>query len=116
MLIIFTKVVNCGHPKINGNSVTLVNFSDPALREASVGFSCSENFVLIGPDSAKCMDNGQWEPDPREVKCKGAHHKDLIVIVSIAQPIVYAFLNSYCSLYSKLWSYCSSSKWLHHEL
>ena len=74
MLIIFIKVVNCGYPKITDGSVTLVNFSDPALRGTSVTFSCSEDLILTGPDSAICMDNGQWEPDPREVKCKGTYY------------------------------------------
>ena len=32
MLIIFIKIVNCGHPKVTDSSVTLVNFSDSAVR------------------------------------------------------------------------------------
>ena len=32
-------------------------------------FSCPPGLVLIGPNSSTCMGNGEWEPDPREVKC-----------------------------------------------
>ena len=38
-----------------------------------VTFSCSEDLVLTGTDSATCMDTGQWIPDPRKVKCKGMY-------------------------------------------
>ena len=24
---------------------------------------------VIGPNSSTCMGNGEWEPDPREVRC-----------------------------------------------
>ena len=49
----------------------LTNFSDPATQGKTVIFSCSEDLVLTGPDSAACMDIGQWVLDPREVKCEG---------------------------------------------
>lgn len=69
-MIILTITANCGYP-VSGTSSSLTNFTDPATPGMLVTFSCSENSVLTGPDSATCMDNGQWEPDPREVKCKG---------------------------------------------
>ena len=74
-MTIIINVANCGYPKITDNSVALMNFSDPATQGTSVAFGCSETLVLTGPDSATCMSNGQWEPNPTEVKCKGIHLK-----------------------------------------
>ena len=42
------------------------------MEGANVNFTCSPQHVLIGPRSAMCIGNGEWEPDPREVECKGA--------------------------------------------
>ena len=73
---IFVNLVaaNCGYPLSgSSNSLTVTNFSDPATPGMVVVFSCSEDLVLTGLDSAMCMDNGEWEPDPREfeARCKG---------------------------------------------
>ena len=64
---------NCGYPFGSSSSLTVANFSDPAIPGMVVAFNCSEDLVLTGPGSAMCMDNGEWEPDPREfeVRCKG---------------------------------------------
>ena len=32
---------------------------------------CLPQYILIGPNTTTCMRNGKWEPDPREVECKG---------------------------------------------
>ena len=34
-------------------------------------FSCAYGLELIGSTISTCMGNGEWEPDPRGVKCKG---------------------------------------------
>ena len=44
---------------------------DPALEGAVLSFDCPPQHVLIGPNTTTCMGNGEWEPDPREVECKG---------------------------------------------
>ena len=43
----------------------------PSLEGESVKFTCPPKRVLTGPNSTRCMGNGEWEPDPREVICKG---------------------------------------------
>ena len=43
----------------------------PVVAGANVTFSCPPGLVLIGSNIAECMQNGEWEPDPREVKCSG---------------------------------------------
>ena len=44
---------------------------DPTLEGAVLSFECPSQYVLVGPTTTTCMGNGEWEPDPREVKCKG---------------------------------------------
>ena len=41
------------------------------IEGSNVTFSCPPELVLIGPNSSTCMGNGEWEPDPRGVKCLG---------------------------------------------
>ena len=62
---------NCGYPVSSSSSSLSTNFSDPATPGMLVIFRCSEDLVLVGPDSSACMDDGQWEPDPSKVRCKG---------------------------------------------
>ena len=56
---------------MRSDSVSVSGYSHPAMEGANVNFTCSPQHVLIGPHSATCMENGEWEPDPREVECKG---------------------------------------------
>ena len=64
----------CGDPlerlSVN-NFIISTGYTNPALEGSSVNFSCPSELVLIGPRSSTCMRNGEWEPDPREVECKG---------------------------------------------
>ena len=77
--ILLLYSVNCGDPlsliteKIltSNGAVSVLGYSHPAMEETSVNFMCSPNHVLFGPHAVTCMGNGEWEPDPREVKCKG---------------------------------------------
>ena len=43
------------------------------LEGTDVTFGCSPGLILTGPNATTCMTNRQWEPDPREVMCKGAY-------------------------------------------
>ena len=51
--------------------VIIEGFEDPALEGANITFSCRDGLMLVGPNSATCTRNGEWEPDPREANCKG---------------------------------------------
>ena len=44
---------------------------DPPLEGTNITFSCLPELILTGPGTSTCMGNGEWEPDPREVECKG---------------------------------------------
>ena len=51
--------------------VSGLGYSKPSLEGERVKFTCPPKQVLTGPNSTKCMGNEEWEPDPREVTCKG---------------------------------------------
>jgi hypothetical protein len=56
------------------DSIQQYPFSDinPASEGTVIAFTCSaSDLVLTGPNSTICMSNGEWEPDPTEVACKG---------------------------------------------
>ena len=64
----------CGHPfqdgmSVDNNSMIIEGYMDPSFEGAVLSFNCSPQHALIGPNT--CMGNGEWEPDPREVECKG---------------------------------------------
>ena len=40
-----------------------------SIEGSTVRFSCPPGWELIGPDSAICTENGEWEPDPRQLMC-----------------------------------------------
>ena len=54
-----------------GNSVQTTVDRVPPLEGSNVTFSCPPAFVLVGANSSTCSNEGQWEPDPKEVSCKG---------------------------------------------
>ena len=63
----------CSYPfsGTNNNSITVVGYVDPAIEGTTLTFDCPPEYVLTEPNSSTCMRNGKWEPDPREVECKG---------------------------------------------
>ena len=79
--IIYNHVtVTCEHPVFN-KSVELLLYVLNFLNESGirvgtvVSFNCSESGqVLVGPNTATCMENGEWVPDPSllQMNCKGS--------------------------------------------
>jgi hypothetical protein len=66
------SVANCGNPadRIDNTAVDIMGYMDPAVEGSNVTISCSSGYVLNGANTAICMRNGNWEPDPRQVECK----------------------------------------------
>jgi hypothetical protein len=73
-------IVICNHPfqDVDNNSVIIEGYMDPALEGVVLSFDCPSQQVLIGPNTTTCMGNGEWEPDPRELECKGTLYCDNI--------------------------------------
>ena len=70
-------VAKCGYPLkalVNDSwMVRVMGYVDPSLEGMTVNFSCPTGHVLIGPSTATCTGNGEWESDPVEsnIECKG---------------------------------------------
>ena len=80
---ICTNTVKCGDPLdlLTEDNRRLVNtdYSSPAIEGTNVTFSCKDPQLLLkGPDSATCMENRVWEPDPRNVECLQKGYRDLL--------------------------------------
>ena len=65
------NIAKCNPPLIEENERNVIaNYSFPAIQGTSVTFSCNHpDRLLNGSNSSMCMGNGEWEPDPIEVKC-----------------------------------------------
>ena len=73
--------MTCGRPfqdraPIDNDSmiIGIIGYIDPSVEGATLSFVCPPQYVLNGPNTTTCMGNGDWEPDPREVECKGILH------------------------------------------
>ena len=67
-------IVDCGNLAINGN-VTVIgpitNSQTVVQAGTTVAVTCPSGLILTGPNTSTCMESGEWEPDLREVECKG---------------------------------------------
>ena len=71
-MIPYTATASCESLVQTNDSIMVIDYIHPALEGTTVTLSCPPGLVLFGPNSTTCMDNGQWEPDPRDsMECKG---------------------------------------------
>ena len=69
------------------DSINIIGYTRhlPVMEGINVNFSCSFGHILHGPSSSTCMRNGEWEPDPMEVECRGndntIHH--VMIVLSL---------------------------------
>ena len=81
-------IVACEHPLLNqsvGSSLYILDYSEPAVVGTTVSFNCSEpGEVLTDPNTATCMEDGLWVPDPNQlqISCKGDSRCMLSLICS----------------------------------
>ena len=63
----------CSDPSalLQDKSITVGGYNSPALEEENISFSCPPGWSITGPNTSTCMGNGEWEPNFREVECKG---------------------------------------------
>ena len=55
----------------NNQSIEVIGLRNPAIEGTNISFICPPGMILIGQSAAVCMRNGEWEPDPKDVECKG---------------------------------------------
>ena len=81
-LISLLFIAKCDHPKDllseegNVSVSTIEGYNGFPVEGSIVRFSCPCGMELIGPlaHSAKCTENGEWEPDPSKIMC---HHSKM---------------------------------------
>ena len=80
MLIMLFIVANCGHPEIllkaNDSVPSIEDYNGLLIEGTTIRLSCPPGLELIGPNSATCTNNGEWEPDLNSLMCndsKGFH-------------------------------------------
>ena len=67
-------IVKCPHPQqLLTDDHLVLNYNNYFTEGSNVTLSCNDSamFELIGPGIITCNENGEWEPDPRKVECKG---------------------------------------------
>ena len=69
------------------DSVKVVLDNEHAVIETNATFSCFPGQTFSGPHRSICMENGEWEPDPKEVKCIGEKYNNFCT---------YTYLQSSC--------------------
>lgn len=75
-----SPAAKCRDLVFDDSQTVIVDSRDPATVGTVATFGCPSGLILTGPNSTTCMGNGEWETDPREIKCKG--HSILCVHVS----------------------------------
>ena len=67
--------VHCGNPfdqtYHDNSSIKVIGYTDPAVGGTTITLSCLPGLILTGPHTSTCMENGEWEPDPKKVECIG---------------------------------------------
>ena len=78
MVLWFNKKITfytarCSYPLNEDESRNITGYSAsiPALEGTIIMFSCAYGLELIGSTISTCMGNGEWEPDPGNIECKG---------------------------------------------
>ena len=51
--------------------VIVNGYKAPSLEGLNLSFSCPPGQELNGPNTTTCMENGEWELDPTNLKCEG---------------------------------------------
>ena len=57
--------------------IQMIGYMDPATEGTTLTFDCPPEYVLVGPNTTTCIGNGEWEPDPKVVECKGKGFRDV---------------------------------------
>ena len=75
----------CDYPleeRINSSSsVQVIGYSSPALEGTFIMLQCPPEQTLVGQVSITCMENGEWEPDPRYAVCNYSTESKLGILL-----------------------------------
>ena len=51
------------------SDVIVMGYEDLALEGENITFTCPTGTMLTESNMSICVENGEWEPDPRDVEC-----------------------------------------------
>ena len=51
------------------SDVIVMGYEDPALEGENITFTYPTGAMLTGSKMSICVENGEWEQDPRDVEC-----------------------------------------------
>ena len=51
------------------SDVIVMGYEDPALEGENITFTCPTGAILTGSNTSTYLENGEWEPDLRDVEC-----------------------------------------------
>lgn len=74
--LIAVKCQNLQYYALDNPLVRVIGSNGPAIEGTRVTLECTSSelsVVQFGPNSTTCNSNGEWEPDPVKVKCKGSY-------------------------------------------
>ena len=76
-------MVNCGSllRLLNDDVIEVLGSNQPAIVGSSATLTCPSTHILNGSNTAACMGNGKWEPDPTLMECIGKYLKQKTVAV-----------------------------------
>ena len=67
----------------NSSEIRITHYRAPAIEGTHIYFNCPGGLLLSGPNSSTCMGNGEWEPAPQEVECKGDNNVHTLKLITI---------------------------------
>ena len=54
--------INYNSHSFSDRKSDFISIVDPAMKGTTLGFECPPGYVLIGPNTTTCTENGEWEP------------------------------------------------------
>ena len=61
----------CVYPVLTDSQVNVLDFIESVVEDSTVAFACPAGLELSGPNTSICTGNGEWEPDPGNLRCLG---------------------------------------------
>ena len=78
-------IATCPQIMSSDDSVGVLNYRNPAIEGTTITFSCPTELKLTGSNTSTCMKNREWEPDPKQTRCKGKPINTTIIIAIIGK-------------------------------
>ena len=82
---------------VNDSLLHIEDYDGLSIENTVITFSCPPGFMLVGPNSATCTRNGEWEPNFAGVMCRTTTGNQLFMSRSLS--IYHYNVESACMCY-----------------